>query len=45
MKAAIVQDKKMVITEVAEPVMGEGDVLVKIEAAALNRADLLQKQG
>jgi NADPH2:quinone reductase len=45
MKAAIVQDKKMVITEVAEPVMGEGDVLVEIHAAALNRADLLQKQG
>jgi NADPH2:quinone reductase len=45
MKAAIVQDKKMVITEVAEPVMGEGDVLVEIHATALNRADLLQKQG
>ncbi len=45
MKAAIVQDKKMVITEVAEPVMGTGDVLVEIHAAALNRADLLQKQG
>lgn len=45
MKAAIVQDKKMVWTEVPEPVMGAGDVLVKIEAAALNRADLLQKQG
>ena len=45
MKAVIVQDRKMVITEVAEPVMGEGDVLVEIHAAALNRADLLQKQG
>ncbi len=45
MKAAIVQDKKMVITEVSEPVMGAGDVLVEIHAAALNRADLLQKQG
>ena len=45
MKAAIVQDKKMVITEVKEPVMGAGDVLVEIHAAALNRADLLQKQG
>lgn len=45
MKAAIVQDKKMVITEVEAPVMGEGDVLVEIHAAALNRADLLQKQG
>ena len=45
MKAAIVQDKKMVITEVSEPVMGAGDVLVEIHATALNRADLLQKQG
>jgi NADPH2:quinone reductase len=45
MKAAIVQDKKMVITEVEAPVMGAGDVLVEIHAAALNRADLLQKQG
>ena len=45
MKAAIVQDKKMVITEVFEPVMGAGDVLVEIHATALNRADLLQKQG
>ena len=45
MKAAIVQDKKMVIAEVSEPVMGAGDVLVEIHATALNRADLLQKQG
>ena len=45
MKAAIVEDKKMVICEVAEPVMGAGDVLVEIHATALNRADLLQKQG
>lgn len=35
----------MVICEVSEPVMGAGDVLVEIHAAALNRADLLQKQG
>ncbi len=45
MKAAIVQDKKMILAEVAEPVMGAGDVLVEIHATALNRADLLQKQG
>ena len=45
MKAAIVQDKKMVITEVSAPVMGAEDVLVEIHATALNRADLLQKQG
>ncbi len=45
MKAAIVQDKKMVLTEVSEPVMGTGDILIEIHAIALNRADLLQKQG
>ena len=31
MKAAIVQDKKLVITEVAEPVMGAGDVRLVLE--------------
>ncbi len=45
MKACLVENKKMVWTEVAEPVMKENEVLVEIYAAALNRADLLQKQG
>lgn len=45
MKAAVVENKKMVWKEVDEPIMGEGDVLVEIYATALNRADLLQKQG
>ena len=45
MKACLVENGKMVWTEVAEPEMGERDVLVEIYATALNRADLLQKQG
>ena len=45
MKACLVENGKMVWTEVAEPAMNENEVLVEIYAAALNRADLLQKQG
>lgn len=45
MKAALVENKKMVIKEVPEPVPASGEVLVEIYATALNRADLLQKQG
>ncbi|MGN1057923.1 MAG: alcohol dehydrogenase catalytic domain-containing protein, partial [Candidatus Avelusimicrobium sp.] len=45
MKAILVKEGKLVISEVADPVPGEGDVLVDIYAAALNRADLLQKKG
>ena len=45
MKAAVVENKKMVLKEVAEPTFAKNEVLVEIHAAALNRADLLQKQG
>src|ERR1700738_1325850 len=30
---------------VADPVPGEGEVLVRVAASAVNRADLLQRQG
>ncbi len=33
------------VAEGAEPVVGEHDVLIKIAAAGLNRADLLQRRG
>ena len=39
------ENKKLVWTEVAEPVMGANDVLIDIYAVALNRADILQKNG
>ena len=46
MKAMLVdKDQNMVWSEVADPVIGEEEVLVKIYAAGVNRADLLQRQG
>jgi putative PIG3 family NAD(P)H quinone oxidoreductase len=35
----------LVWAEVPDPVPGEGEVLVEVTAAAVNRADLLQRQG
>ncbi len=46
MKAMLIDDNKnLVWSEVPYPQMGEEDVIVKIHAAALNRADLLQRAG
>lgn len=46
MKAMLIDDRKnLVWSEVPYPEMGEEDVIVKIRAAALNRADLLQREG
>ena len=46
MKAVLIQkDKSLLWTDVPNPVMGAADALVKIECAALNRADLLQREG
>ena len=46
MKAMLIdENKNLVWSEVADPVIGADEVLVKIYAAALNRADLLQRQG
>lgn len=46
MKAILVNDDKSLRwDDVADPVMGSEDCLVKIEAAALNRADLMQREG
>lgn len=39
------ENKNLIWSEVADPVLKEDEVLVKIHAAALNRADLLQRQG
>ncbi|WP_037674983.1 NAD(P)H-quinone oxidoreductase [Streptomyces griseus] len=35
----------LVWDEVADPVAGEGEVLVEVAASAVNRADILQRQG
>ncbi|MBE6712739.1 MAG: NAD(P)H-quinone oxidoreductase [Ruminococcaceae bacterium] len=46
MKAMLIdENKKLVWSEVPYPKMGEEDVIVRIHAAALNRADLLQREG
>ena len=46
MKAMLVdENKNLVWSDVADPVIKPDEVLVKIYAAALNRADLLQRQG
>ena len=39
------ETKNLVWSEVPYPEIGEDEVIVKIHAAALNRADLLQRQG
>ena len=46
MKAILVDnDKNLVWSDVPYPTVGDDEVLIKIHAAALNRADLLQRQG
>ena len=46
MKAVLIQnDKSLIWADVPDPIMGAADALVKIEYVALNRADLLQREG
>lgn len=46
MKAIVIkEDKSLRYEEVADPVLKEGEVLIEVYAAALNRADLLQREG
>lgn len=46
MKAILInEDKSLRWDNVPDPIVGAEDCLVKIEAAALNRADLMQREG
>ena len=47
MKAIVINkaDQSLEYTEVTNPVLKEGEVLIETHAAALNRADLLQREG
>lgn len=46
MKAVLInEDRSLRWDEVPNPVVGSEDCLIKIEAAALNRADLMQREG
>ena len=45
MKVVLIENEKLVLSEVEKPMPEKGEVLIKIYAAALNRADLLQRRG
>lgn len=46
MKAILVnEDRSLRWDNVPDPILGDDDCLIKIEAAALNRADLMQREG
>lgn len=45
MKAMIVKDEKLVLTEVKKPSPQKDEILIKVYAIGLNRADLLQRKG
>ena len=46
MKAVLIgENRSLHWSDVPNPIVGAEDVLVKIEAAALNRADLMQREG
>ncbi len=46
MKAILIEkDRSLTWSEVPDPIMKDEEVLVKIECAALNRADLMQREG
>ncbi|HEY2201876.1 MAG TPA: zinc-binding dehydrogenase [Solirubrobacteraceae bacterium] len=45
MRAATIRDQQVVIEEHPDPVPGSGEVLVRIHAAGLNGADMMQRRG
>ncbi|MBQ8339674.1 MAG: NAD(P)H-quinone oxidoreductase [Clostridia bacterium] len=46
MKAVVItEDKKLQYTDVPAPVLVDGQVLIRVKAAAVNRADLMQVDG
>ncbi len=46
MKAVVIKPNKDLVWEtVADPILKDGEVLIKIKAAAVNRADLMQRDG
>ncbi|MCC5871335.1 MAG: NAD(P)H-quinone oxidoreductase [Gammaproteobacteria bacterium] len=45
MKAIDIQDGELVWTDVADPTPGPGEILIRNEATAINRADLVQRSG
>ncbi len=45
MRAVVISDKRIVIDQRPDPEPGAGEVLVRVHAAGLNGADILQSQG
>src|SRR3954447_8966941 len=45
MRAATIRDGSVVVEEHADPAPGSGEVLVRVRAAGLNGADMLQRKG
>jgi putative PIG3 family NAD(P)H quinone oxidoreductase len=45
MHAIVIEDKQLVWAEVPDPEAAEGEVVVDVTASAVNRADVLQRQG
>ncbi|MEU4419125.1 NAD(P)H-quinone oxidoreductase [Actinoplanes sp. NPDC024001] len=45
MHAIVIEDKQLVWAEVPDPEAAEGEVVVDVTATAVNRADVLQRQG
>jgi len=45
MRAVTIRDKEIVIEEHSDPVPGAGEVLVRVHAAGLNGADMMQRRG
>ncbi|MEA2288570.1 MAG: NADPH:quinone reductase [Solirubrobacteraceae bacterium] len=45
MRAATIRDNEVVVEEHPDPEPGKGEVLVRVRAAGLNGADLLQRRG
>ncbi len=46
MKAIVINnDKSLSYTDVPDPILKQGEVLIEVYASALNRADLLQREG
>ena len=45
MRAATIRDREVVVEEHPDPVPGAGEVLVRVRAAGVNGADMMQRRG
>src|SRR5947209_19998834 len=45
MRAVTIRDEQLVVEEHPDPTAGAGEVLVRVKAAGLNGADMLQRRG